>query len=216
MTKNLQDIINEKIQTGYDPVTLSVAATGVNENNIEILIEGIPYSVSGNKLSLLKVGVETSPSSEAVAENTEAAAMAGTVSDGNGQGDAAHDSDDTTEKAEGSDAASGSVPSGEAQVDVQTDTQPEAPEGDATVGAPADSGSQVIGPDEDGDGENDYQERIDAVVKIMGAHSLLPADKAENGATIFAVLDANGQEYQRGTLAELEAAIHSTEETSAA
>lgn len=53
MSKTLEAVIRDKLNTGYDPVTLTVGARGVNENNLEVEIEGIHYSVSGNELSCL-------------------------------------------------------------------------------------------------------------------------------------------------------------------
>ena len=62
----LEETIREKLATGYDPVTLSVSAKGVNEANIEVDIEGISYSVVGNDVKQL--GGETSASGDTPAE----------------------------------------------------------------------------------------------------------------------------------------------------
>ncbi len=54
MTKDtLEQVIREKLATGYDPVQLAVSARGINEENIEVTIEGFPFSIKGNEVSTL-------------------------------------------------------------------------------------------------------------------------------------------------------------------
>jgi len=53
MDKTLETILRAKIATGYDPVMLSVHVRGVNENNLEVSIEGEAYTVIGNTVSHL-------------------------------------------------------------------------------------------------------------------------------------------------------------------
>lgn len=46
----LEDIVRDKFATGYDPITLNVSARAMNENNVEVFIEGKLYSISGNNV----------------------------------------------------------------------------------------------------------------------------------------------------------------------
>lgn len=50
MDKTLETIVRDKLSTGYDPVKLEVSARGINEGNIEVAIEGIKYSITGNRV----------------------------------------------------------------------------------------------------------------------------------------------------------------------
>lgn len=54
MTKEtLEQVIREKLSTGYDPIQLAVSARSINEENVEVTIEGFPFSVKGNDVSTL-------------------------------------------------------------------------------------------------------------------------------------------------------------------
>jgi len=71
--KTLETTLREKIATGYDPVTLNVAVRAVNEENIEVSIEGQKYSVRGNTVSEVhgrgQDHVPTEPVGEALPED---------------------------------------------------------------------------------------------------------------------------------------------------
>lgn len=74
--KTLEDIIREKFNTGYDPVTLSVKAKSINEENLEVLIEGIRYNVKGNHVESFE---NLTPSQQQEAVQAAKAAQRGHV-----------------------------------------------------------------------------------------------------------------------------------------
>lgn len=51
--ETLEQVIREKLSTGYDPIQLAVSARSINEENVEVTIEGFPFSVKGNDVSTL-------------------------------------------------------------------------------------------------------------------------------------------------------------------
>lgn len=67
--KTLETTLREKIATGYDPVTLNVAVRAVNEENIEVSIEGQKYSVRGNTVSEVRGRGFQPASTETVGED---------------------------------------------------------------------------------------------------------------------------------------------------
>ena len=67
MAKDLFELIKDKLATGYDPVTVNVSARAINEENLEVTIEGKgPYSIKGNTISYIggqaaRAGAEEAP-----------------------------------------------------------------------------------------------------------------------------------------------------------
>lgn len=52
--KNLELIMREKFATGYDPIKLQVKMKSSNDENLEVSIEGIAYSVRNNHMVLIE------------------------------------------------------------------------------------------------------------------------------------------------------------------
>lgn len=50
MNKTIEQTLRDKFATGYDPVQLAVSARAINEENLEVTIEGISYSVRGDAI----------------------------------------------------------------------------------------------------------------------------------------------------------------------
>lgn len=92
--KTLETTLREKIATGYDPVTLNVAVRAVNEENVEVAIEGVKYSVRGNVVSEFRTrdsapveptpeeGNTNSPKSEPVVASDAAPVTSSPTTDG--------------------------------------------------------------------------------------------------------------------------------------
>ena len=53
MAKTLEEIIREKLATGYDPVTLELKSSETNEENIVATIDGLPFSIRANTVSFV-------------------------------------------------------------------------------------------------------------------------------------------------------------------
>ena len=49
--KTLEDTLREKFKTGYDPVNVKVKMKAMNEENLEVSIEGVSYSIVDNAVS---------------------------------------------------------------------------------------------------------------------------------------------------------------------
>lgn len=81
MTKTLEQTLRDKIATGYDPVQLSVAVRAVNEANVEVSIEGVKYSVTGNDVSHI-VSRKDTPAAETPEQAASNAAVP-TAEEGN-------------------------------------------------------------------------------------------------------------------------------------
>lgn len=205
MSKTLEAVIREKLNTGYDPITLTVGARGINENNLEVDIEGINYSVSGNELSCLDLE-PASESSNTPADNS------GT----DGCGVLSQEELDTTAPTpeEGSTVSPQSAGAAEegvsGSVSLADDGEEESseesnPGGVLEDGETSDHPREVNPDDQDSDGvDDDLQARIAAVLEEFGGAELKPVGTADNGATEFAVIAADGEELERGTLLHLE------------
>lgn len=48
--KTLEDTLREKFKTGYDPVNVKVKMKAMNEENLEVSIEGIAFSIVDNSV----------------------------------------------------------------------------------------------------------------------------------------------------------------------
>ena len=92
------------------------------------------------------------------------------------------------------------------------DTQPETDEGNAEVGESADNSSttedggssEEVVVDADGDGIDDaLEERTTIILKAFDSVELKPVSTADNGVTIFAVINHGGDEVIRGTMLNL-------------
>lgn len=64
MSKTIEEKLRDKFATGYDPVELKVSAKGINDENLEVTIEGQPYSVKGNTVSFLGAAESDAPAGE--------------------------------------------------------------------------------------------------------------------------------------------------------
>lgn len=49
--KTLEDVVRDKIATGYDPIKLQAKVKSNNEENVELIIEGQTYSIRGNAVT---------------------------------------------------------------------------------------------------------------------------------------------------------------------
>jgi len=86
--KTLEATLREKIATGYDPVTLNVGVRSVNEENLEVLIEGVKFSVNGNTVTQIYNKKDAdAPQSEGVSGSAASGSEAPAVAGGDAAGD---------------------------------------------------------------------------------------------------------------------------------